>query len=117
LNHNIKYIALEAEEVFINLRRPLLAALRSWVEVNGYELIIDTYEGLVDAGLIARLPDTSGFAEGLLFSFSDADFDGETLTVNASKWRSPRGATGAVFTVQFSDGNWIISEPDGWWMS
>jgi len=117
INSEIKYIAVDITEVFENEREPLLASLQSWSASNGYELLVDTYEGLAASGLIVPPPDRAGFMEGLLFSFYDASFDGETLTVQGMKYRGPLAAVAAMFTARFVDSGWIVEEPDGWMMA
>ena len=124
LNHEIKYVAVDIEGVYKNVRWFLYESLRQWAATHDYELIIDNYTGLVESGYIVEPSfDGSesdyrmGFIDGILLQFNIAAFNGEKLIVDAQKYRSPRGSVGATFTARFEDSNWIFDEPDGIWMS
>ncbi len=63
----------------------------------------------VEAGYINKpAHDGEGFKEGILFQFSEGSFDGNTLTVKASKYRTPLGAVGSTFTARIVDGSWTV---------
>ena len=117
LNHGIKYIAVDTSGVLENMLEPLLSSLRRWTAANGYELLIDTYDGLVESGLIAPMPDSAGFRDGILFSFDDMWHNADAFMVQATKYRSPRGAVGANFTARFAGWQWVVDEPDSWFIS
>ena len=118
LNHEIKYIAVDMTSVFENEREELEAALEPWAEALGCELLVDTFEGLAEAGhIVVRPIEEAGFRDGVLFQFGDVLLEGKKLTIKATKYRGPLGAVGAEFTVRFSGGEWVVGEPNTMWVA
>ena len=121
LNNEIKYIAVDLTKIREDVRVSLEADLLVWTESLNCQLLLDTYEGLVQSGHIFVLsPDETsivGFEEGILFSIGDFSLGGETLTVDASKYRGPIAAVGANFVLRFADGSWTIEDPEEVWMA
>ena len=72
-----------------------------------------TREELTKSGYIKE----GNFKEGVLFQFSDSTYSNGKLRVKAEKYRTPLGAVGAAFTVNFKDGVWIVEEPGMVWIS
>jgi hypothetical protein len=125
LNGDISVIALDPNGIPEDAREPLISVLTGWArDAHGCQLLIATLEELVEQGYVTITPlqgsDGPGFYEfkdGVLFSFSNASLTGDTLTVDASKWRTSLGAVGASYTAQFTDGNWTVETPEQMWMS
>jgi hypothetical protein len=111
LNHEINYIAIDLNSVFEDVREPLAELLQNWADSHGYELLIAEFDELVASGYIVQPPDRGGFKDGLHFGFDNAVFDNETLTVGTSKYRGPLAAVWIEFTVQFTEGDWIVEPP------
>jgi hypothetical protein len=111
LNHEIKYVAVDLSNVFDSVREQLTALIQASAEKYGTELIVATFDELVEQGFINLPPDKDGFRDGLHFAFSNAVLDGETLMVEVSKYRGPLGAVWIEYTVRFENGEWIVEPP------
>jgi len=87
--------------------------LKTWTESSWYTLLLATREELAELSYIEE----GNFKEGILFQFSDSTYSKGKLTVKADKYRTPLGAVGAEFTVNFKDGVWTVEEPGMVWIS
>jgi hypothetical protein len=115
LNHEIKYIALDLSETMLETPDNFIWILEEFCVQNNFTLLLDNFDGLVEKGYIRDIG--SGFEEGILISFRDTALTDDTLTTDASKWRSGLGAIGATFTVEKSDGDWEILPLESMWIS
>ncbi|MDR3210154.1 MAG: hypothetical protein LBT36_05980 [Oscillospiraceae bacterium] len=113
LNDGIKYIAVDLTKIKAAGETGTLPLLRAFCEDNGFTLLEDTYETLLEKGLIRDLY----FEEGILIEFEDVSFARDKLITNARKWRSGLGALGAEFTVERQDASWTITASSGNWIS
>ncbi len=120
LNYGIKYIAMDMANVTDAERVPLEALISEWAKSLDCELLLGTYESLVKEGYIDDMPpngEGGGFKEGLLFSFSEVTYESGVFKISATKYRGPLGAAGAEFTVNFTDGEWVVEEPEMMWVA
>jgi hypothetical protein len=121
LNNPLNYIAVDMTNVPESDREPLKELLGGFAESLDATLLLDTFDGLVASGYIAKISiDGSNnsnsrfysFEEGVLFEFSDVYFGENELTAHAQKYRTSLGAVMVDFTVTFEDGEWIVQEPE-----
>ena len=108
LNNAIKYVAVDITGIQESERVSFQKLFDLWSVSLDCKPLSMTSEELMQAGLLSA----TGFHEGLLFTFENASFDGETLTVGATKYRGPLGAASADFTVRFNNGAWTVHESD-----
>ena len=102
--YGIKYVAIDMAGVLESARAPLETKLSALAAAVGWELLVDTYEGLAQSGYVVH----GGFREGILISFGNSSFDGATFIVEASRFHGNLGAFGSTFTAQFSMGSWMV---------
>jgi len=123
INSGLKYIAVDMANIPETAHAALEVALQEWVSDEQCELLLDSHQGLVAAGLITPItqgespPSFSGFTEGILFSIYETELDSQTLTISIDKYRGPLAAVGTTFTFQFADGAWILTETGAVWMA
>jgi hypothetical protein len=113
LNHEIKYIAVDMSRSKAVDNSDFIAYMANFCDKEGYTLLEDGYDGLVEKGLITELY----FEDGVIISFDDVSLSDDKLCTNASKWRSGLGAIGAEYTVEYKDGEWTITNEQGMWIS
>ncbi len=113
LNEEIKYIAVDLDEVKSEDNREFLLLMHDFCDKEGYVLLENNFEGLKKAGLIKELY----FEEGIIISFRDESFSENKLVTEASKWRSGLGAIGALYTVEKREDIWEIIEVGNFWIS
>ena len=118
----IKYIAVDMAGVFESEHPRLEADLRAWTDSLGYELLLDTYEGLVDLGYIEGM----GFHEGIFIQIEESYFGGfltlspgdkSALTIQINGCISLHGVgfpISAAYTALFKDGIWRASMNGMW---
>ncbi|MBR0597409.1 hypothetical protein [Sinanaerobacter chloroacetimidivorans] len=113
LNGDIKYLAIDTTEM-VNLTEEGKEALLKQLESYGYEVLDTTFQELQEQGLIHDLY----FPEGILFQIQDEPMEGNTITMDASKWRSGTGAIGYDnLVVEYKNDIWEIKEFGGAWIS
>jgi len=113
LNAGSKYLVLDLTKVKLTDTDPLVALIQSFCDDNGYDLILDTLDGLIEKGYVVNLI----FFEGFLFVFDDIQLDNNTLYTKARKWRTGTGAVGADYTVKLKGGSWEITKTENYWVS
>ncbi len=113
LNNNINYIAVDTSSI-INLNDEEKAALLKELESYGFTVLDMTIEELKEEGYIKDLY----FEEGILFEIEDEPIEGNSITMDISKWRSGLGAIGYDGTVvTFKNEKWEIETPGAAWIS
>jgi ABC-type transport system substrate-binding protein len=112
LNYGTKYIAVDPTNVPEPIAELLIPVIRKLTDENGWEFLIDTYEGLVEKGYVDE-SQGNYFVEGLLFRFENIKISDNALEVDASKFRSGLGAIGGTYTVSL-DGLWRIESSKNW---
>lgn len=113
LNGDIIYIALDLSDVLLTDTEPLIALMQAFCHANGFSLLLDTMDGLMEKGYILDLY----FKDGIVIGFSDTRLTVNELVTSARKWRSGLGAIGADYTVAKSGFFWAITETGGFWIS
>jgi hypothetical protein len=121
LNSGIKYIAIDTANVPLESASQFAQEAGDWVESLGCELLISSYDSLVQEGYIVPINSSGsenkgqGFKDGILIRFHEArmsvksESDGTAL-IKAEKYRSPLGATGAEFKLELVNGGWVVGE-------
>lgn len=113
LNSDIKYIAVDTSEIS-NLSEDEVSDLLKEVEKYGFTVLNMTHEKLKQEGYIKDLY----FEEGIFFKIKDEKTGGNTITMDASKFRSGTGAIGYTnLKVEFKNGNWEVTDPGTAWIS
>ncbi len=117
LQGGVKYIALDYKNALTENKKILEKLMEEYCIANGYELLIDDYEGLIEKGYINEKE--LYFPDGIIISFEDEKLLEDKLITNARKWRSGRGAIGATYTAIKEDGVWEVDEAvtRGQWIS
>ena len=117
LQGGIKYIALDYKNALTENKKILEKLMEEYCIANGYELLLDDYEGLIEKGYINK--QELYFPDGIIISFEDEKLLEDKLITNARKWRSGRGAIGATYTAIKVDGVWKVDEDAtrGLWIS
>jgi len=113
LNHDSNYIALDLTNVKLTNTAPLIELIQKFCDSNGYILLQNNFEELVEKGYIKNLY----FENGFLISFNDININENTLVTSARKWRSGTGAIGADYTVKKKGKIWEIAEIKNSWIS
>ena len=113
LNGNSTYLVLDLTKVRAADTEPLIVLFQAFCDENGFELMLDTIDGLKEKGYIVDLY----FAEGFVIVFDDMRSDNETLVTKAMKWRSGTGAIGADYTVKLNKNSWEITSKENNWIS
>ncbi|MBE5965794.1 MAG: hypothetical protein E7255_02305 [Lachnospiraceae bacterium] len=114
LNSDITMIAVDTTE-WINLSDEQKKMICNMVQDKyGFEVVENTYEELVEKGLIVEKELT--YPNGILINISNLKYKEEKqkLTGSMEKWRSGLGATGSDFTAEYKDGEWKISKNKQW---
>ncbi|MGM9974573.1 MAG: hypothetical protein ACI33K_11100 [Clostridiaceae bacterium] len=113
----IKYIALDYQDALTENKGLLKKLMEEYCKANGYELLIDDYEGLTEKGYINK--QELYFPDGIIISFEDVKLLEDKLITNAAKWRSGKGAIGATYTAIKKDGVWKVDKDAtrGQWVS
>lgn len=113
LNGEIKYIAIDTS-LIKNLTDEQKSILLKEIEKYGYLVLDMTFEELQDNGYIEDLY----FKEGMLFRLEDEPMNGNSITMDASKWRSGKGAIGYDgLKVEYKNGEWKITRQGSAWIS
>lgn len=113
LNSDIKYIAIDTS-LIKNLSDEQKSALIKEVEKYGHTVLHMTFEELEEQGYIEDLY----FKEGILFKLEDKKISGNSITMDASKWRSGLGAIGYDdLKVENKNGKWKITKTGSAWIS
>ena len=113
LNDSIKYIAVDTS-LIKNLSDEQKPILLKEVEDYGYMVLNMSFDELKEEGYIEDLY----FEEGILFKIEDISMRNNSITMNASKWRSGLGAIGYnELTVKYSNGEWVVTKIGSSWIS
>ncbi|WP_426350264.1 hypothetical protein ACPWSR_03225 [Alloiococcus sp. CFN-8] len=117
LQGDIKYIALDYKNALTENKKILEKLMEEYCIANGYELLLDDYEGLTEKGYINK--QELYFPDGIIISFEDEKLQEDKLITNARKWRSGKGAIGATYTAIKENGVWKVDEAAtrGQWIS
>ena len=117
LQGGIKYIALDYKDALTENKNVLERLMEEYCKANGYELLIDDYEGLTEKGYINK--EQLYFPDGIIISFQDVKLLEDKLITSAGKWRSGKGAIGATYTAIKKDGLWEVDKDAtrGEWIS
>ena len=113
LNHESVYLAVDLTNTQLANTEPIIALIQDFCDDNGYTLLLDTIDGLMEKGYIKDLH----FEEGFVIAFADIELDTNRLVTSAMKWRSGLGAIGADYTVEQNNGTWEITEMSNNWIS
>lgn len=113
LNSEIQYISVDLSNVKLADTSDYIELMKAWCEKNGYLLLEQTFDQLVEGGWIIDL----GFKDGILISYEDVSLSEDKLVTDAKKWRSGDGAIGAEYTLTIKNGKWSISKTDKQWIS
>ena len=113
LNNDITYLAIDTENM-INLTETGKERLLTELEKYGHEVLNATFEELEEQGLIEDLH----FPDGILFRIKDTPMEDNTITMDASKWRSGTGAYGYDGTeLKYENEMWEIKDIGSGWIS
>ena len=113
LNSGIKNIAVDLSNVKTEDNGDFMALMEAFCEKEGYTLLEDSVQGLIEKGVIQDL----NYEDGIVVSFVDTELTDTTLTVEATKWRSGLGAIGGEYKLEKKDGAWSITERGAQWIS
>lgn len=113
LNDSIQYISVDLTGAAGRDDTVFIQQMTAWCERQGYGLMQQTYDELVEGGWITDMY----FDEGLLISFKDVRHTDTALVTEARKWRSGLGAIGATFTLAKQQDVWSITATDNQWIS
>ena len=119
LNFGIKYISVDMTDAKSDDYSGFIALMKSFCAKNGYTLLEDTYDGLLEKGLIkssVEYPDYRYFENGILITFQDISYSKNRIVTNARKWQGPDGAFGGNLTLEKQD-VWTITENNRVWVS
>ncbi|WP_422485398.1 hypothetical protein [Gudongella sp. DL1XJH-153] len=113
LNSNIEYIAIDTS-LIINLDDEEKAELLKELEDYGFTVLDMTMEELKEEGYVEDLY----FEEGILFEIIDEPIEGNSITMDISKWRSGLGAIGYDgMVVKYENEKWEIDKQGDAWIS
>ncbi len=113
LNGDIKYISLDIEKAELQDKKGLIELFKGFCDKNGFTLLIDNYEGLIEKGYIKDMY----FEDGIIIKYEDVALKDNKLVTNVSKWRSGKGAIGGKYTLEKKDGKWKIISGGVQWIS
>lgn len=113
LNHEIQYIAIDTSTI-VNLsdeeKDQLLESLKDY----GFTVLDRTMEELEEEGYVEDLY----FEEGIFFEIEDEAIEGNSITMDISKWRSGLGAIGYDgMVLTYKDNRWEIEKQGDAWIS
>ncbi|HBI72617.1 MAG TPA: hypothetical protein DEG06_07970 [Lachnospiraceae bacterium] len=114
LNSDITMIAVDTTE-WIHLSDEQKEMICNVIhDKYGFEVMENTYEELVEKGLILEKGLT--FPNGILIKISNLKYKEEKqkLTGSMEKWRSGLGAIGSDFTAEYKEGEWRITKKNRW---
>ena len=116
LNNDISLIVIDTTKWVDITEDDKKIVLTTISEMYGKEVFDETYDGLVEAGLIDEEELT--FIEGILIEITEMNNDKEkqTITCALKKWRSGIGAIGADAVAEFDGSEWTV-ETDNMWIS
>ncbi len=116
LNNDISMMVIDTTKWVDITEEDKKIVLTAISEMYSTSVIDDTYEGLVEEGLINEEELT--FVEGILIEITDMkyDKDKQTITCALKKWRSGLGAIGADAIAEYDGSEWIV-ETDNTWIS
>lgn len=113
LNHEIKYIAIDTS-LIQNLTNEQKSILLKEIGKYGFAVLDMTFKELEENGYIEDL----NFKEGIFFRLKDEPVKGNSITMDASKWRSGLGAIGYDgLKLEYNDGEWTIKSVGTSWIS
>lgn len=113
LNHDIKYLVIDTS-LIKNLSEEGKSQLLKELEKYDYSVLDMTFEELEKEGYIEDLY----FKEGILFKIEDEPMNGNSIVMDASKWRSGLGAIGYNdLKLVFKSGTWKITKIGSSWIS
>lgn len=113
LNSDIKYIAIDTSKIN-NLSNEEKLSLVKDLEKYGYIVLNMTFEELEKEGYIKELY----FKEGILFKIEDEPANGNSITMDVSKWRSGLGAIGYDdLKVEYKNSKWEVTKTGNAWIS
>ena len=113
LNGGIKNIAVDLSKVKTEDNSAFIALMSAFCEKEGYTLLEDSIDGLIEKGVIQDLY----YEDGIVVSFEDTELTETTLATKATKWRSGLGAIGGEYWLEKKDGEWSITEIGAQWIS
>ncbi len=113
LNGGIKNIAIDLSKVKTEDNSAFITLMSAFCEKEGYTLLEDSIDGLIEKGVIQDLY----YEDGIVVSFDDTELTETTLATNATKWRSGLGAIGGEYRLEKKDGEWSITEIGAQWIS
>jgi hypothetical protein len=108
-----RYLACDLSKILYEDRSKLEKELSKFCQALDLTFICGTYNDLVKKGLIVSMY----FEDGVLITFEDIVIGPGYLKTSATKYRSPLGAIGAVYTVKYQSGSWKITKTENAWIS
>ncbi len=109
-----KYLAVDLSKVMLEDTEALEALLQEFCDAHGFELLLDTFDGLVEKDYI---PEGVSFTEGSFIAYEDTESGPDQLVTAAYKWKGNLGAIGGEYTVEKKDGAWEITKIEVQWIS
>jgi len=113
LNTDSTYLVLELTNAKLYDKESLIELMQDFCDENGYVLMLDSIDGLIEKGYVIDL----GFPEGFVIAFDDVRLGNSVFITEAMKWRSGVDAVGAKFTVILRHHAWEIIKTDNSWVS
>jgi hypothetical protein len=110
LNHGIEYLAADLSEIPPTEKSALSVMLEAFCEHHNLTYLEIGYDDLVAEGYIVA----GGFANGLLFTFSDVEIETNHVACSLSKFRGNLASAGSAFTALFADGEWTVNNQGVW---
>jgi len=113
LNTDSTYLVLDLTNAKLYDKEALISLMQDFCDENGYVLMLDSIDGLIEKGYVIDL----GFPEGFVIAFDDVRLGNSVFVTEAMKWRSGVDAVGAKFTVILRHNAWEILKTDNSWVS